>query len=217
MNKLPVNRYAKAMAGDPGLLETWHNGGDMEIAAYARSLQSAAQTLAGKMKSSQVAPTGWDSCPIVLLYRQALEIHLKLLVGEGSVFLKTRTDPISLSTTHSLRWLAQIVCQIVRRIGWEKDFKCDSMASLADFTALVNEVESFDPVSRAILHSRAKGPNSLSEYYRTFDVVEFAKKLDALLVLVDATADAIAATWDQQADSAAGGQFRAENFNPTIQ
>jgi hypothetical protein len=87
------------------------------------------------MKGGHNARTDWDVCPVVLLYREALELHLKALVGEGSSFLKSRTDPISLSRTRSLRWLAQIVCQIIRRVGWESEFTCEGVSSLADFSA----------------------------------------------------------------------------------
>jgi hypothetical protein len=61
------------------------------------------------------------------------------------------------------------------------------------------EVESFDPIARAIRSSREEQPNSASEYYRTFNVVQFAKKIDDLLDLLDATADALAAVLDQRA------------------
>jgi hypothetical protein len=91
------------------------------------------------------------------------------------------------------------------------------VSSLADFSALVNEVESFDPVTRAIRSSSAKDPNSVSQYYRTFNVVQFAKKLDGLLDLLDVTADALAATWDQCAEESGEETFRAgRNIKPTI-
>lgn len=226
MNKKPpVRRILKPTPETRSALQSWHNGADAEIHLYARSLQNAAKTLIGKLEQDQEvdqsARTDWDACPIVLLYREALELHLKALVGEGSNFLKTRTDPISLSQTHSLRWLTQIVCQIIRTVKWESDFTCEGVSSLADFSALVNEVESFDPFTRAIrsaaASSGAKDPKSVSQYYRTFKVVQFAKKLDGLLDLLDATADALAATWDQRTEvsgeekSHAGGTIK-----PTI-
>jgi hypothetical protein len=49
----------------------------------------------------------------------------------------------------------------------------------------------------------SKDPNPVSQYYRTFNVVQFAKKLDGLLDLLHVTADALAATWDQRADQRA--------------
>jgi len=212
MKKTLTSRLSKSRGPSRIPRESWHNGGETQIYFYARSLQNAARTLVGKLELDQNARTDWDACPVVLLYRQALEIHLKSLVGEGSNFLKTRTDPISLSGTHSLRWLAQIVCQIIRAVGWENDFTCEGVSSLAEFSALVNEVETFDPVARAIRSSTAEGPNSISQYYRAFNVVRFAKKLDGLLDLLNATADALTATWDERKEF--NGR---DDFKPTIQ
>ena len=176
-------------------VRTWHNGADVEIRLYVQSLRKAARSLVEKLEGEQNTQTEWDTCPVVLLYRQALELHLKTLVGEGSNFLKSRTDPISLYQTHSLRWLAQIVCQIIKAVRWERNFTCDGISNLAQFSALVNVVESLDPVTRAVLPSRAGG---------AFNFVPFARRMDALLDLLDVTADALAAMWDE-------GRFRADD------
>jgi hypothetical protein len=92
------------------------------------------------------------------------------------------------------------------------DFTCEGVSSLADFSAVVNEVESFNPVARAIRSSTAEGPNSVAQYYRAFNVAQFANKLGGLLDLLNATDDALAATWDQRAEFHGG-----EDFKPTIQ
>ena len=188
--KPPISRVLKPTLGTRSALPSWHNGADADIHLSPRSLQNAAKTLVGKVEPElnqephQNARRDWDACPIILLYREALELHLKALVGEGSNFLKTRTDPISLSQTHSLRWLAQIVCQIIRTVGWEGDFICEGVSSIADFSALVNEVESFDPVTR--------------------------------LDLLDVTADALAAAWDQRVEVSGEEMFHARgNIKPT--
>ena len=217
MKKTSAGAISRPNTGSRSFRESWHNGGDTEIFLYARSLRLAAKTLAGALEADQNARTDWDVCPVVLLYREALELHLKSLVGEGSNFLKKRTDPISLSGTRSLRWLAQLVCQIIRTVGWERDFTCEGVSSLADFSALVNEVECFDPVARAIRSSKTGGPNSVSQYYRTFNVVQFAKKLDGLLDLLDVTADGLAATWDQRAEASGTECDGGDDFKPTIQ
>ena len=219
MNKKPpISRILKPKPKTRNTLPSWHNGADAEIHLYACSPQKAAKTLVEKLEQEHSARTDRDVCPVVFLYREALELHLKALVGEGSNFLKSRTDPISLFRTHSLRWLAQIVCQIIRVVKWESDFKCDGVANLADFSALVNEVESFDPVTRAIRSSSAGGKGSVSQYYRTFNVVQFAKRMDALFDLLDVTADALAATWDQQAKEMTAEIWEGDpDVGPTIQ
>jgi len=209
MKKTSASRLLRLKARSRSTGDSWHNGGDIEILQYARSLQNAAKTLTGKLNLDKSDETGWDICPVVLLYRQALEIHLKMVVGEGSNFLPSPTDPVSLSTTHSLRWLAQIACQIIKAVKWESEFKCEGVSSLAGFSAVVSEVEAFDPVGRVI--RSAGSPNCASEFLRNFDIFKFATKLDALLQLLDSTADALAAEWDQRTDFCGG------DFSRTIQ
>ena len=110
--KPPVLRFPKAKAKAEIADRSWHNGGDIEIDLYARSLHKAAKTLIETLDLEPNPKTAWDACPVILLYRQAVELHLKALVGEGGNFLPSPTDSITLYKTHSLRWLAQIVCQI---------------------------------------------------------------------------------------------------------
>ena len=71
-----------------GTAESWHKGADTEINLYARSLQKAALSLARTLEPQP--STG--VCPIIWLYRQALKLQLKAVVGEGSNFLKSITD-----------------------------------------------------------------------------------------------------------------------------
>jgi hypothetical protein len=148
-------------------------------------------------------------CPILWLYRQSLELHLKALVGEGSNFLKSKTDPISLYQTHSLRWLAQIVCQVIKAVGWESEFVCEGISNLAGFSSLINEIESLDPVSCATSFANARDRGWASRTFQKINGAQFAGKLDALLDLLDATTDALAATWNQHSEHEpeGGGDF----------
>jgi hypothetical protein len=193
----------------------WHNGGDIEIMMYARSLHRTAMKLASSLDLRPNPNSAWDACPVILLYRQAVELHLKMLVGEGSTFLPSPTDPITLYKTHSLRWLAQIVCQIIKTVGWEKEFKCEGVASLAEFSALVNELEALDPVSCAVQSSKGARAGSVPPQLQPPNVVRLAGKLDGLLSLLDAATDALTATWEKMSGEET---FQAgDDFKPTIQ
>ncbi len=216
--KLPVLRLAEPKAVFQRDNRSWHNGGDIEIGLYARSLQKAAKTLIATLNLKPNSKTAWDACPAILLYRQSVELHLKALVGEGSNFLPSPTDPITLYKTHSLRWLAQIVCQIIKAVRWENEFKCEGIATLADFSAVVNEVEALDPVSIAV-HSRNRPRDgSVPLQLQPPNVVQFAKRLDCLLDLLDPTADALAATWDMREETTVGEDDpNGGGFEPMIQ
>jgi hypothetical protein len=140
---------------------------------------------------------------------------LKALVDEGCNFLPSPTDPILLYKTHSLRWLAQIVCQIVKTIQWEIEFKSEGIASLSEFSALSTNSK---PWTRCRARSIPIAVVVMARCRISFsrpNVVRLAKRLDGLLDLLDATTDAVAATWNQMSDEEpfhAGGDFK-----PTIQ
>ena len=216
--KPPVPRFPSTKAAAHPDDRSWHNGGDIEIVFYARSLRKAAKRLIETLDVDPNLQTAWDACPVVLLYRQAVELHLKSLVGEGSNFLAEPTDHITLYKTHSLRWLAQIVCQIIKTVKWENEFKCEGVSSLADFSALVNELEALDPVA-VVVQSKHRGrPGDVPSSLQKSKVLQLVPKLDALLDMLAATADGLAA-WDLQlegisseADLDDGGDFK-----PTIQ
>ena len=213
MKKKPaLNQFTKSMP-EPAIdaENEWHNGAEMEIYSYTRCLRKAAATLLERRSETR---TDWDVCPIILLYKQALELHMKALVGDGGNFLKAKTDSITLSQTHSLRWLAQLVCQVIKAVQWEREFVCEGVTNLAEFSALVGEVESLDPVVKARLTVRFQPPDFVANLYRTFNIIEFASKLDALLDLLDITADALAAAWDLQQDQSPFPD--PPSFEPTI-
>jgi hypothetical protein len=220
MKKKPtVSRFSKSKIVAQSTDRPWHNGGDLELYLYARSLNFAAKKLIANLNLKPNPKTAWDATPIILLYRQAVELHLKSLVGEGSNFLKSPTDSITLYKTHSLRWLAQIVCQIIKAVGWESEFKCDGVASLVDFSALVGELEGLDPVSCAVHSKSRRRDGSAPVQLQPANVIRLAKKLDGLLDLLSATADGLAASWDLRAEgiSVELDNEAGEDFKPTIQ
>ena len=139
-----------------GTVEEWHNGADVEIDLYASSLHRAAKLLVQRLDPTRNAKAAWDAGPIILLYRQAVELRLKALVGKGAKFLQRPADHITLCKTHSLRWLAQIVCQIIETVQWQADFKCEGISTLAEFRAPIAELDTMDPFpARFILTSGA--------------------------------------------------------------
>src|SRR5262249_49498445 len=115
---------------------------------YAQSFHKAAKTLAALFQKEAKPFAETDASPVVFMYQHALELHLKAIVlGEGGNFLHTKPDPISVSKTHSVSWLAQFVCQIVTALKWEQDFRCEGIENLADFKAVVEALNSVDPGS----------------------------------------------------------------------
>jgi len=176
-----------------------------DLFLYARSFHLAAKKLAASFQPD-AALSEFDASPVVFMYRQAIELHLKAIVlGEGGNFLATRPDHISVSKTHSVSWLAQFVAQIVTALKWDQEFKCEGIDTLADFKAVIEEVNAVDP---GFYTFRCPvDPHSLAS------VREFAAKMDAVIDLLESTADALAAEWDMRSEAAGSNA----GWKPTIQ
>jgi hypothetical protein len=183
-----------------------------DLFLYARSFHTAAKKLAEAPELNSGPFTDLAACwPVVFLYRHALELHLKAIVlGEGGNFLATKPDALSVHKTHSVSWLAQFVAQIVTALKWEPEFKCEGIENLDDFKVAIEEVNSVDPGSY-VLRLPCK-----TEANGSFNVQEFATKMDALLVLLESTADALAAEWDMRS-GAVEAEENGGGFEPTIQ
>ena len=178
---------------------------------HARSFHIATKKLAGMLEFGSSPFAEFDVHPVIFLYRHALELHLKtIILGEGGNFLAVKLDPISISNSHSVSWLAQFVCQIVTALGWEKEFRCEGVQTFADFKALVAEVNSADPGSY-VFRSPVDPRSQVA-------VQEFARKTDRLLDLLESTADALAAEWDMRSEATEPGNgLDGSGFGPTIQ
>ena len=101
---------------------------------------------------------------------------------------------------------------------WENEFKCEGVASLADFSALVNELEALDPVTVAVHRGNRRPGGWVPSPLQSPNVVRLARKLDALLELLTVTADGLAA-WDLQQDgiSSESDLDAGDDFGTTIQ
>jgi hypothetical protein len=109
------------------------------------------------------------------------------------------------------------VCQIIKAVRWENEFKCDGIATLANFSAVINELEALDPVSIAV-HSGSRAHDvSVPHQLQPPNTVQFAEKLDCLLELLDSTADSLAAEWDLLSEAATDANGNGGGFEPSIQ
>jgi hypothetical protein len=181
-------------SGQENTVLNWHSVPGGEFRFYARSFHTAAKALARTLDLDSGSPTDIDACPVVFLYRHALELHLKtFILGHGGNLLPTKPDQLSIYKTHSLSWLAQFVCQIVTALRWEREFKSEGIEKLADFKAIIEELNSVDPGSHASGYPVNKEGQGSVPSRLTFSVHEFAHRTDAVLDLLAGTADALAA------------------------
>jgi hypothetical protein len=191
----------------------WQHVPAKDLFLYAHSFHKAAKTLAASFQPEANALGDFlpAVCPVIFMYRHAVELHLKVIVlADGGNFLAPKPDPISICTSHSVSWLAQFVCRIVTALHWEQEFRCEGIETLADFRAVVEEVNSVDPGSynfRCPVDSRSQS-----------SVRDFGKKMDTVIGLLESTADALAAEWDLRSEAPGVDEgWNGGGFGPAIQ
>ena len=81
--------------------------------------------------------------------------------------------------------MAQIAGQIIKAAGWEKQFKCEGVAGLADFSALIDELEDLEPVAVAVRSKGCRPDGWAPSQLQPNNIVRFAKKLDGLLDMMN--------------------------------
>jgi hypothetical protein len=191
----------------------WRKLPEHDYFLFARSYHMAAKKLAGMLDLDPGPISDFDLSPLLTAYRHAVELHLKVIVlGDGGKFLATRPDELSVQKTKSLSWLAQFVVQIVTTLKWEGEFKTEGIESLADFKAVIEEANGIDPPFDAF---RCPTDSELPEVVKS-TVLEFVRRMDLLLELLETTADALAAEWDLRSDPTAP-ETDWPDGKPTIQ
>jgi hypothetical protein len=192
------------------------------FAMYAEGFHTGARALVARLATGPLF-TMFEACPIIFLYRHALELYLKAIAIWGRDLLDLAgvscPDPGKALTNHPLRDLMPTMEAVVRALGWDWDLGTDSLRTKQDFDALLNELDRVDPKSYAFRYPvDKKGNASLPEGY-TLRFPEFVRRLDDLLQALDGMATELeyrleeareAAYQHQQAEAEAARDFEME-------
>src|ERR1035441_4032599 len=196
-----------------------HNVPAKDLFLYARSFHKAAKALAGSLQLDASPFADSDVSPVVFMYRHAVELHLKAIVlGDGGNFLATKPDALSVHKTHSVSWLAQFVVQIITAVKWEGEFKCEGIENLANLKAVIEELNAVNPGSYVFRLPVSTERQDAIPGQVKLTIRDFARRMDALLELLDSTADGLAAEWDLRSEgSEIETDLNGGGFEPTIQ
>lgn len=173
-------------------------------AAFWRAGQSLAQSLA-----HQRGYRDSDACPIVFLYGHALELYMKAIVRRGDSLValagkKLPMDPRALNR-HELLPLTAPIYFIFKHVGWTWATETEGVKTFKDFTAITREMDRLGAAFRYPIDTKGQ---ALVSHHFGFNVLEFARQLEAALRLLDGTITGLDEEWDQQASAAYEKQQR---------
>lgn len=103
-----------------------------------------------------------------------------------------------------------VVSQVITVVKWENEFRCEGIETLADFKGFIEKINSVDPGSYSF-----RCPFDPKDQ---FGFREFARRMDAVIGLLESTGDALAAEWDlRSAGAGIDADWTGGGFGPTIQ
>lgn len=150
-----------------------------EFGAFASAFWRAARSLAEQLASSQ-GYKDTDACPIVFLYRHAIELYMKALVFRGRNVAPVAGEDVSLNRlgNHQLTPLLPSIRRIFQEMGWSWD------TDAAQVERIANELDRFNPYSFTFRYPTDKrGRSRLPEHF-TFNVLELAEQAENALELL---------------------------------
>jgi hypothetical protein len=159
-----------------------------EFGVYARAYHEAGQHV-GRRLAERRGYRDADACPIVFLYRHALELYLKSFIYWGNSLLRMNKKAVvmkqqELFRTHNLLRLAAATRPIFRLAGSLTRWPDTSFKSFKHFERLLKELDRTDPRSYSFRYPiNNKGDASLPGHF-CFNVSDFAAQLDQLLNLL---------------------------------
>jgi hypothetical protein len=177
-----------------------------EFSLYARAFHRAAQVLAEKM-FDKAGYNSLEACPLVFLYRHALELYLKAIALVGIKIMQLKDEEASpkseqLLKTHRLLPLLPLVRRTFDLVGWVWELEMNELRTFEEVERLLQEVETVDPGSFTFRYPVDTAGQPSVPHYFMLHVPTFCQQMDALLDALEAATMGLEVTWDQMLETA---------------
>lgn len=173
-----------------GVALDWTYNPTGEMAAWASCFQSAAETLVRDI-STRETYADREACPIVFLYRHALELCLKALLLEAATLMQAEGEEPAFSeqllSEHDLKPLVAPLQETFVRFNYSWSLGRGVSCSYEDVLELVEELDRLDSGSYAFRYPVTKSFKSPSlPHHLRFDVFKFSRRAGRALEGVQA-------------------------------
>jgi hypothetical protein len=173
------------------------------------SVYASAFWRGGRLLAKSLAGGGYrdmDACPIVFLYRHALELYMKAIVRRGKSLLSVAGEELIIPPRalerHELSPLLEPIKRIFIHVGWISKTNSEGRKMFRDFSALVRNVDRLDAGSYTFRYPVDKKDKALVSHHFGFNVLEFAQQVEGAIRLLDGAVTGLEEEWDQRASEA---------------
>lgn len=176
-----------------------------EFSVYGSAFWRGGRRLAQSLASVQ-GYRDLDACPIVFLYRHALELYMKAIVRRGKSLLsiagkKLQIPPQALEQ-HALPPLVGPVRTIFTHVGWLSRSQPEGRRMFREFEKMARDVSRLDSGSYTFRYPVNKKNKASVSHHFGFNVLEFAEQVERAVRFLDGAAAGLEEEWDQRASEA---------------
>ena len=174
-----------------------------EFGVYASAFWRGGRRLAQFLPSRR-GYNDLDACPIVFLYRHALELYMKAIVRRGESLLsiagaKLPIPPRALEQ-HALPPLVDPIRTIFSHVGWLSKSQPEGRRMFREFEKLVRDVSRLDSGSYTFRYPVNKKNQASVSHHFGFNVLEFAEQVEKTIRFLDGAATGLEEEWDQASE-----------------
>ena len=195
------------------------NAANNEFGVYARAFHTAGQALFERMfdKSSY---SSLEGCPIIFLYRHALELYLKAIVLHGDAIMqingKTLLTNRGLLQRHNLLPFLPLLKQSFDAIGWTWDLDIEGLHTFEEVEELLRDFEMVDLGSYTFRYPIDKKGNPSVPHHFMVHMPTFCKRMDALLESLEAALMGLEVIEDRMLEAAYYAQNGIEKADESL-
>jgi hypothetical protein len=164
------------------------NNSKREFAAYGSAFHKAGQQLAKEM-ISRGGYSDLEACPIVFMYRHALELYLKGIIMYGIDIMAVKGKPIEKImqefNTHNLSNLLPAIKKIFKEVDWVWKTDVEGIRSFEELALFIKDLEKVDSSSFTFRYPVDKKGKPAVPHHFIFNVPDFCNKMEKLLNFLD--------------------------------
>ena len=194
----------------------FQHAANSEFGVYARAFHTAGQALFERMfdKSSY---NSLEGCPIIFVYRHALELYLKAIVLRGAAIMQINGKMLltnrGLFQKHSLLPFFPLLKQTFDAVGWTWSLDIEGLHTFEEVEELLRDFETVDLGSSAFRYPiDTKGNPSVPHHFMVH-MPTFCKRMDALLESLEAALMGLEVTEERMLEAAYCSQEGLEEFD----
>ena len=192
---------------------------DSEFGAYARAFHKAGQTLFVRM-FDKPSFNSLEGCPIIFLYRHALELYLKAIVLHGDTILqingRTLLTNRSLLQKHSLLPFFPLLKQTFDAVGWMWSLDIEGLQTFEEVEEILRDFEAVDSGSYTFRYPVDKKGNASVPPHFMVHMPTYCKQMDALLESFEAALIGLEATEEKMLEAAYYAQEGIERTDESL-